>query len=108
MPYGLDFPKISVRDIVKAAELLLEHLNINTLALCIGGSFGGHQALEAAISWNIPIKHLALLACSAKETAWSIAIHETQRMALETDPSFFRNEENAGVAGCWVDKLPHD
>ena len=99
MPYGLDFPKISVRDIVKAAELLLEHLNINTLALCIGGSFGGHQALEAAISWNIPIKHLALLACSAKETAWSIAIHETQRMALETDPSFFRNEENAGVAG---------
>ncbi len=97
--YGQDFPAFTVRDIARAQLLLLEHLGITQLALCIGGSFGGHQALEMGILWGERIRHLALLACSACETAWSIAIHETQRMALETDPTLWEQGRKAGSEG---------
>jgi homoserine O-acetyltransferase len=97
--YGLDFPAISVRDQVKAHLLLMQHLGIEKLAICMGGSFGGHQCLEMAIALGDKINQLILLACSARETAWSIAIHEAQRMALETDQSFQENHPKAGAAG---------
>lgn len=97
--YGLDFPKLTVRDQVKAHQLLMQHLGIERLAICMGGSFGGHQCLEMAVALGNRIDQLILLACSARETAWSIAIHESQRMALETDQSFRENHAKAGAQG---------
>ncbi|MCH2043944.1 MAG: homoserine O-acetyltransferase [Saprospiraceae bacterium] len=97
--YGLDFPRFTVRDVVRVHHILRSYLKIEEIFLCIGGSFGGHQALEFALESTVPIQHLCLLACSARETAWSIAIHESQRMAMESDPSFYENHAKAGETG---------
>ena len=98
-PYGLDFPAFTVRDVVNVHHLLRQHLGIQQIQLCIGGSFGGHQALEFALSAPKTVDSLFLLATAARETAWSIAIHEAQRMAIETDATWKNNDEQAGAAG---------
>jgi len=97
--FGLKFPAITIRDIVKAHLLLLNHLNIDELALLMGGSCGGHQCLEIALAIPDQIRHLGLMVTSARETAWAIALHEAGRMALKTDPSFRENYDRAGAEG---------
>ncbi len=97
--WGLDFPQFTVRDVVKAQVILAEHLGIKQIKMALGGSFGGFQAMEFAYLYQGHIEHLCLLVTSAKETAWSIAIHETQRLALTADQSFYENTETAGQAG---------
>lgn len=97
--FGLGFPQFTVRDIVNAQLLLAEHLEIKKIKLLFGGSFGGFQALEFALLFNGQIDHLAVIGTSAKETAWSIAIHESQRLALTADKSFYENNETAGQDG---------
>lgn len=99
LAYGIDFPPFTVRDVVRVHHLLREHLGIFNISLGIGGSFGGHQALEFALAVPNVVKSLMLLATSARETAWSIAIHEAQRMALETDLTWKENTAKAGAAG---------
>ncbi len=98
-PYGLQFPVFTVRDVVKAQLLLAESLNVQKVKMLIGGSFGGFQVLEFAFLFKGQIDHLTLVTTSAKETAWSIAIHESQRLSLTADPSFYHNDEKAGQAG---------
>ena len=98
-PYGLSFPKITVRDSVKAHAVLAKKLGIDKISLVIGGSYGGFQALEFTFLKNIKVENLALVATGAKETAWAISIHEAQRMALEADQTFYDNEENTGRKG---------
>lgn len=97
--YGLSFPDFTVRDVVATQLLLANHLNIQKVKLALGGSFGGFQALEFAIMFPGKIDNLALLVTSAKETAWSIAIHESQRLSLTADQSFFGNEPTSGQDG---------
>ena len=98
-PYGLKFPRFTVRDVVKTQLLLSDHLGINKIKLILGGSFGGFQALEFALLYKGKIENMALVGTSAKETAWSIAIHESQRLALTADKSFYSNDEKAGQDG---------
>lgn len=98
-PYGTNFPLFSIRDIVQAHELLRKHLKINEIALCIGGSCGGHQVMEFACLLPDIIKKIALLVTSARETAWAIAIHEAQRLAIQADPSWQDNTDAGGSAG---------
>ena len=87
-PESLEFPQITVRDQVSAYLHLAGQLDIKYIHTAIGGSFGGYQALEFAYSFKGTIAHLILLASSAEESAWGIAIHEAQRMALNADPTF--------------------
>lgn len=87
-PTDLSFPIFTVRDIVNTQLKLAEHLGISKIHTAIGGSFGGNQALEFAYSFKGEIDHLVLIACSARESAWSIALHEAQRLALTSDPTF--------------------
>lgn len=96
-PLDLDFPFFTVRDIVNSQIKLAEALGISKIHTAIGGSFGGNQALEFAYSFEGEIDHLVLIACSARESAWSIALHEAQRMALSADPTFGQN--NGGKCG---------
>lgn len=98
-PYGTDFPVFSIRDMVKAQDLLRKHLNIKEIALCLGGSCGGHQVLEFACLQPDVIKKIALLVTSARETAWAIAIHETQRLAIQADPTWRDDRNEGGAAG---------
>ena len=97
MPLNLDFPSFTIRDVVHSHLLLAEHLGIKKIHTAIGGSFGGYQALEFAYKFPHEIEHLILLASSARESAWGIAIHESQRIALKADPTF--GEQDGGRAG---------
>lgn len=97
--YGKDFPLVSMRDLARSQDLLRQHLGIESIALCIGGSCGGHQVLELAYLIPAKIKKIALLVCAARESAWAIAIHESQRMAIEADPTWAHDEDNSGQAG---------
>ncbi len=87
-PQNTDFPVFTVRDVVKAHLLLAEALAISNIKVVIGGSFGGSQALEFAYSFPGKIENMVLVASAALESAWGIAIHEAQRLALQADASF--------------------
>lgn len=81
------FPLVTVRDVVKAHFLLQKHLNLPKIHIAIGGSFGGYQAIEFAYN-NPELEHLILIATSAVENPWNIAIHEAQRQAMRADLTF--------------------
>jgi homoserine O-acetyltransferase len=97
--YYSTFPDVTIRDMVKAHILLRQHLGIETISLLVGGSMGGYQVLEWALIEKERIQNLFLLATSAAESAWGIAIHTTQRLAIEADQSFGEDNNNAGAKG---------
>lgn len=87
-PYYFDFPKVTVRDIVRACILVRKHLGISRIDLLIGGSIGGYQAMEWCIMEPETISRAVLIACNARVTPWMTAYNESQRMALEADGTF--------------------
>lgn len=87
-PYYFDFPKITVRDIVKANSLVRMHLGIDKIDLMVGGSIGGFQSLEWSIMEPEVIKKAVFIACGARVTPWLTAFNESMRMALEADRTF--------------------
>ena len=93
------FPLLTIRDMVAAHILLRRHLGITKIALLAGGSMGGYQALEWALMEPEVPQNLLLLATSAAESAWGVAIHEAQRMAIEADSTWKETGVNAGSAG---------
>ena len=97
--YGIDFPFFTIRDMVKAHQLLKAHLGIEKIKLLIGGSMGGYQALEWTITEQSTIKNLFLIATSAEESAWGKAIHTAQRLAIESDPEWTKGEIGIGNKG---------
>lgn len=98
-PYYSSFPGVTIRDMVKAHILLREHLGIEHIHLLVGGSMGGYQALEWCIMEKDRINNLFLLATSAAESAWGIAIHTSQRLAIEADPTWKDASPQAGQNG---------
>lgn len=98
-PYYSSFPVVTIRDMVKAHILLREHLEIGHIHLLIGGSMGGYQALEWCIMEKDRISNLCLLATSAAESAWGIAIHSSQRLAIEADSTWKDASPQAGSNG---------
>ena len=85
--YGRNFPIITIRDVAKAHHLLAQNLGIQRIKLCIGGSMGGQQVLEWAIQEPDFFEQIGVIACGPKMMPWSVALNETQRMAIEADPS---------------------
>lgn len=98
-PYYHNFPLITIRDMVHAHLLLCAHLAIPKIHLLLGGSMGGYQALEWVIMKPGMINRLFLIATSASESAWGIAIHTTQRLAIEADGTWQHESEYAGSKG---------
>ena len=86
--YYFDFPRITVRDIVKACALVRRHLGVGRIDLLVGGSIGGFQALEWAVMEPDVIRKAVFIACGARVTPWLTAHDESQRMALEADGTF--------------------
>lgn len=101
-PYFHSFPFITIRDMVKAHELLRQGLGIRKIFLLAGGSMGGYQALEWAVTAPLLCEHLFVITTSAKESAWGIAIHTAQRMAIETDSSWKEGKAGDGLNGLKV------
>lgn len=95
--WGIDFPLITVRDNVNAFIHLRKHLGIDRIHTIIGGSLGGHHAMEWAICEPKTIQHLVLCATSAKLSPWAIAFNESQRMAIKVDPQWPKNPQLEGL-----------
>ena len=98
-PYYDKFPKLTIRDMVKAHILLAAHLGIENVFSLIGSSVGGFQAIEWAVMQPEMFKSLVLIATSPKATPWTIAIDETQRMAILADKTYGEPREDAAKSG---------
>lgn len=98
-PYYLAFPEFTVRDLAAAHELLANELGIETVAVLIGGSLGGQQALEWSILVPQKINNLILMATNAQHSPWGIAFNESQRLAITSDRTFYANKADGGAKG---------
>ncbi|MCW3112467.1 MAG: homoserine acetyltransferase [Segetibacter sp.] len=98
-PYFSGFPAITIRDMVKAHILLRQHLGIEKIFLLMAGSMGGYQALEWCEMEKTIIQNLFLITTSAAESAWGIAIHTAQRLAIEADSTWKDESFEAGKKG---------
>jgi homoserine O-acetyltransferase/O-succinyltransferase len=86
--FGRRFPVITIRDMVRAQAMLLDHLGIETLMAVAGGSMGGMQVLQWAASYPDRVKSAIALATAAKHSAQNIAFHEVGRQAIMADPEW--------------------
>ena len=86
--WGLDFPVITIRDMVKAQAMLLDHLGIEQLFCVSGGSMGGMQALQWVASYPERCFTAVPIACAAKHSAQNIALNEVGRQAIMADPEW--------------------
>jgi len=86
--YGLDFPVITIRDMVRAQAMLLDRLGIATLFAVAGGSMGGMQVLQWAASYPERVFSALPLAAGARHSAQNIAFHEVGRQAVMADPEW--------------------
>ncbi|MBO6118198.1 MAG: homoserine O-acetyltransferase [Bacteroidales bacterium] len=98
-PYFNDFPLITVKDIVKAHRLLAAYLNINKVKILIGSSIGGFQCLQWAVDCPTFAENMIIIASAAKTSPWVAAFNESQRMAIESDCTFYANTLTGGEKG---------
>ncbi len=94
-----NFPTVTIRDMVQAHILLREHLEIEKIDLLLGGSMGGYQALEWSIMEPTIIQKMFLISTSPSESAWGVAVHTAQRLAIEADCTWKQATPNAGAKG---------
>jgi len=87
-PFGLDFPVITIGDMVRSQKLLIEHLGIKKIAGVIGGSMGGMLALEWAVSFPEMVHSSTVIASASRHTAQNIAFHEIGRQTIMADPNW--------------------
>ena len=87
-PYGLDFPIVTVNDWVASQAVLADKLGIHQWAAVIGGSLGGMQAMQWAISFPDRVRHALIIASAPKLSAQNIAFNEVARTAIKTDDAF--------------------
>jgi homoserine O-acetyltransferase len=85
-PYAMAFPVITIRDMVRAQALLLDHLGVRTLAAAIGGSMGGMQVLEWSATYPERVRAAVVIASAPRHSAQNIAFHEVGRQAIMADP----------------------
>ena len=96
--YG-DFPRITVRDMVRAHQLLAEYLGIKRVKLLIGSSIGGFQCLEWSVMQPDFAERAAFIATTPRTKPWASAFNESQRMAIQSDPTFGERNAEAGLDG---------
>ncbi len=88
VPWGMRFPVITIRDMVRAQAMLLDHLGIDTLAAVVGGSMGGMQTLSWPATFPDRVRAVVVIASTARHTAQNIAFHEVGRQAVMADPKW--------------------
>jgi homoserine O-acetyltransferase len=104
-PYGLAFPLVTIRDMVRAQAMLLDALGIDKVLCIIGGSMGGMQVLQWAVSYPDRVVSAMPIACAAHHSAQNIAFHEVGRQAVMADPDWhqgnyaqFNTQPSKGLA----------
>lgn len=97
-PWLLDFPKVTVRDMVAATVAVRKALGIKRVDLLIGSSIGGFQAIEWAVTEPEVFKRCVFIATAPRVSPYLSATVEAQRMALEADPTFREARDLSGGA----------
>ncbi len=87
-PYALDLPVLTIRDMVRAQAMLVDRLGIDTLFAVVGGSMGGMQVLEWAVTYPTRVFAALPIATGARHSAQNIAFHEVGRQAVVADPEW--------------------
>jgi homoserine O-acetyltransferase len=91
-PYGLGFPMVTIRDMVRAQTMLLDALGIDQVLCVLGGSMGGMQVLQWAASYPERIFSAMPIATAARHSAQNIAFNEVGRQAIMADPNWHNGE----------------
>ena len=91
-PYGASFPEVSVSDWVETQKLLADHFAIDCWEMVAGGSLGGMQALQWAVSYPSRIKKAAIIAASSKISTQNIALNEVAREIIKKDENFHKGD----------------
>ena len=87
-PYGLDFPVITINDMVRAQARLIDYLGIADLFCVIGGSMGGMQVLEWCAAFGERVFSAVPIATTSRHSSQNIAFHEVGRQAVMADPEW--------------------
>ncbi len=95
-PYGVNFPIVSIRDMVRSQERWLRAIRVTQLHGVIGGSMGGMQVLEWGVTFPDFVRKILAMATTARESAQAIAFNEVGRQAILQDPDW--NEGNYAAA----------
>jgi homoserine O-acetyltransferase len=99
--YGIDFPMVTIKDMVKIQKEIIDHLGIKKLLAVTGGSMGGMQVLQWAVTFPDAVRLVIPIATAVKQSAQNIAFHEVGRRAITADP----NWNNGGYYDGDVPKL---
>jgi len=86
--YNLDFPILTIKDMVKAQKKLIQNFNISQLLAVVGGSMGGMQVLQWMVSYPQLVKKAVVIATTAHSSPQQIAFNEVGRQAIITDPNW--------------------
>ncbi len=95
-PYGIDFPFVTIGDMVSAQKMLLDHLGIQQILSVIGGSIGGMQVLEWCVRYPEMIISAIPLATTTRHSALAIAFNEVARQAIMADPKWNNGDYYSG------------
>jgi homoserine O-acetyltransferase len=87
-PYAMAFPVITIGDMVRLQEMLIDSLGIGRLLSVSGGSMGGMQALEWAVAHPDRVVSAIPIACTTRHSAQQIAFNEVGRQAIMADPDW--------------------
>lgn len=93
--YGLDFPLLDMGDFVTVHRALIRHLGIERLLAAFGGSLGGMQVLEWALTHPEDLRHAVVIAASSRLSAQNIAFNAVAREAITRDPGFREGQYEA-------------
>lgn len=88
LPYALDFPMVTIGDMVRAQKFLIDHLGIEKLLAVVGGSIGGMQVLEWCVKYPDMVAAAIPLATTTRHSALAIAFNEVGRQAIMADPNW--------------------
>lgn len=87
-PYGLSFPVVTIKDMVRAQKYLIDHFGIKKLFAVAGGSMGGMQVLKWSVLYPESVRSAIVIATNTGHNAQQIAFHEVGRQAIMTDPNW--------------------
>jgi homoserine O-acetyltransferase len=95
-PYGLDFPIMTIGDMVATQRKLIEHLGIERLRGVIGGSVGGMQVLEWLERFPEAVRSGVAIATTMRHSALAIAFNEIARQSIMADPNWHHGDYYGG------------
>ena len=106
-PYGLDFPVITIGDMVKVQKQLLDHLGIKKLVSVVGGSMGGMQAIEWTLQFPEVPEGAIIIASCASQTAQEVAFDAVGRNSIVNDPEWKNGtyDDNRKLKGLAVARM---